>query len=161
MKKNRVFLRGPVCSSSGTAPVPSSPWPCATCATDRSAVIAFSHPSSQRGSIHAFECAQKRGKMQARRAKLHPLLDERIVDAKCVSDQESGLLPSAPGIDQSRSWRIDTVDPSRTRHKGHPLWCQAPKRGPILIDTPYRETFRNEFVNGWRSNSATHDAEGV
>ena len=25
MKKNRVFLRGPVCSSSGTAPVPSRP----------------------------------------------------------------------------------------------------------------------------------------
>lgn len=97
--------------------------------------------------------------MQARRAK--PLLDEGIVDAKCVSDQESGLLPSAPSIDQSRSWRIDTVDPSPTRHKGHPLWSQALKRGPTLIDTPYRETFRNEFVNGWRSNSATHDAEGV
>src|SRR5947199_4726460 len=44
MKKNRVFLRGPTLSALGRAVVPSKPWPCATCVTDKSAVTALSHP---------------------------------------------------------------------------------------------------------------------
>src|SRR5215470_13975405 len=44
MKKNRVFLRGPALSTPGRAVVPSKPWPCATCVTDKSAVTALSHP---------------------------------------------------------------------------------------------------------------------
>ena len=45
MKKNRVFLRGPASKRPGKAVVPNKPCPCATCATDKSAVMLFNHPS--------------------------------------------------------------------------------------------------------------------
>ena len=76
----------------------------------KSAVIGHPKRNStpKKNCIYAAECAQNRGKMQAGRAKPHSILGilgEGVVDAKCVSDQESG--PFCRGDCRRRCKRTD------------------------------------------------------